>query len=1078
MLSVLLLGPPRLLLDGEPVRVTRRKSRALVYFLAANQQPVAREKLLALFWPDRERPAAQQTLRTTLHGLRKALGSALVSDDERVGLAPDAEVDARQFAAALSPALAGPEALEGTLALYRGEFLEGFSLPDAPGFDDWAAIERERFRRLAVRGLAALAAHHEARHAYGPALEALDRALAYDPLQEDLQRAALRLHYLAGDRPGAVRRYAHLRQLLDEELGVLPMAETRALYDAIVSDAPPADGGQALGLRPGVALLPARPTHEAQPPEAPAPPDVLPFADREAELRALRGLLAAPPARNKLALLEGEPGIGKTRLAEAFVQQAGVLPLRGAAREQEQALPYQPVIEALRGLLAHPAWSGLRAGVQSGLPALWRAEAARLLPELAPDTPSSAAAPDESRLWEGTHQFLLALARQHPLALFIDDLQWADASTLALLSYLVRRARQDGAPVLFLGAARPAAGASPLTQFLQGLTREDSLLRLPLARLEAGDIRALAAGWLDGEAPEPPETLVAWLARASEGNPYVLAELLRYVREHGLAQPGGALDSGVLTDAPVVPHTLYALIQARLASLSEPARRVLDAAVAAGREFDFDVVYRAAGLSESAALDALDELRAAGLFLPLPPAPGAAQTPSARYAFDHNLTMEVAYREVGEPRHRLMHRRLAEALEQMYGRQRLDSIAGLIAYNFAEGNAPERAAPYAFRAGQLAAGLAAWSEAIAFYELALPGEERPAQRIRLYLALGYGHYRAGQMAASSEALRLALSLATQAEDVDAVETAQLALARAHLGQARFAEASRLARDLSAHTDDPRVAAAAEFTWATVLSVEGADLPGALEHLARVEDLLARAEAQGAPRRERPLDAVYPLIEVGLSQVKFEAGSIAAQQGDLARAVALYRESLALAEKSDDAEQEGFRVLGHNNLAYHLHLLAPDDPAAQAEAQAHAEAGLRLAREAGVLAFQPYLYSTLGELALARGDLEAAEAQFAEGLALAERFPVPERVAGLNANLGLVALRRGETALAIHRLSTALAQADALGTRHLAAQTRLWLAPLLPPAEARARLAEARRLAESGGRERLLAEVERLQAELK
>ena len=132
------------------------------------------------------------------------------------------------------------------------------------------------------------------------------------------------------------------------------------------------------------------------------------------------------------------------------------------------------------------------------------------------------------------------------------------------------------------------------------------------------------------------------------------------------------------------------------------------------------------------------------------------------------------------------------------------------------------------------------------------------------------------------------------------------------------------------------------------------------------------------------------------------------------------------------------VLAHNNLAYHLHLL--HDP----EAAEHARLGMRLAQERGILWLQPYLYSTLGEIALAAGDLETAERNFSEGLAVAERHVIPERIAGLTANLGLVAIRRGQTALAIHRLSTALARADAAGTQHLAAQIRLWLAPLLPP----------------------------------
>ena len=136
----------------------------------------------------------------------------------------------------------------------------------------------------------------------------------------------------------------------------------------------------------------------------------------------------------------------------------------------------------------------------------------------------------------------------------------------------------------------------------------------------------------------------------------------------------------------------------------------------------------------------------------------------------------------------------------------------------------------------------------------------------------------------------------------------------------------------------------------------------------------------------------------------------------------------------------------------------------------------MAQEQGTLGLQPYLLSTLGEIELDR-DLVAAEKYFTDGLALSERLSMPERIAGLTANLGRVAQRRGETALAIHRLSTALARAEALGLPHLAAQIRLWLAPLLPPAEAQAQLAEARAIAESGGRKRLLDEADRLAKEL-
>jgi hypothetical protein len=183
--------------------------------------------------------------------------------------------------------------------------------------------------------------------------------------------------------------------------------------------------------------------------------------------------------------------------------------------------------------------------------------------------------------------------------------------------------------------------------------------------------------------------------------------------------------------------------------------------------------------------------------------------------------------------------------------------------------------------------------------------------------------------------------------------------------------------------------------------------------------------------------------------------------------------MAIADTSPVEADRPYSILARNNLAYHLHLLRPDDP----EAQALAEAGLRLAEEQGQLTMNTYLLSTLGEIALGQGSMEAAEQRFKAGLALAERVAMPERVAGLTANLGLVAKARGETALALYRLSTALAQADALGVHHLAAQIRLWLAPLLPPAEGRARLAEARAFAENDNRAYLLKEAAEVEREL-
>jgi len=1020
MLTILVLGPPQILVDSVAVAVPRRRARALVYYLAVQRRPVHRERLLALFWPDHDRTAARQLLRTTLHGVRQAVGP-LIEGEEDLSISSDVEVDYRTLADAVTAPAVDETALARALARYRDDLLAGFTLPDAVPFTEWLAAEREHARLLAVRGYTRLARVAGARGDIAAALTALDRALAFDPLQEDLQREAIRLHYLAGDRVGAIRRYEQFRNLLDAELGVPPMRETRDLYDAIVTDRLHAD-------LPGARAEPhKRPMTSGNGRDA----TTLPFIGRKAEMATL-----ATTGAGRLALIEGEAGVGKTRLAfEAAAQHTaqGGLALTAAARELEQGLPYQPWIGALRDLLAHPDWRMLCANLN--IAPVWFGEVARLLPELLPGAAPPTQA-DEARLWEGVARLLIALAQQKPLMLVLDDLHWADASSLALLGYVLRRA--GDVPLRMVATVRAADHPAPLRTLLTALIREGRLERILIRRLSITETESLARAL----SPRDAARLAPWLYRTTEGNPFVIAELVHHARTIGLLTSDGRL-SATLPDEPIVPASVYSLIQERLARLSSAARRVIDTAVAVGRVFSFDVVARAAALSETAALDAINELLAARLIEPLP---------DGRFQFDHSLTMEVAYREVGEPCHRALHRRVAETLEAL-NRDRLDEVAGLIAWHFIEGGAPERAAPYALRAGRHAASVAAWTEATAFYEQALVAMPQ-SQRFNALMSLGEALLTGGRAAQATERFRESLALARTPTEA---RQAQLSLARSLAPQGRYAEMIESVRGLE-YADDHNVRITALFLWGTALSLEGSDLAGAALRLREAARLLS---SQPAPDH------------IALAQVRFELGGVADQQGDLLAALACYREALAVADKAaHDPAATPWRILARNNLAYHLHLLGNLD-----EAECWVAEGLRLANEYGTPGLQPYLLSTQGEIALARGDLAAAEASFTAGLTLAQQLELPERIAGITANLGLVAMRRGQTALAVHYLSTALAHADTLGTRHLAVQIRIWLAPLIPPDQARAALAVARTLASNGERRLLLAEIDRLEQTL-
>ncbi len=1033
MLEIHLFGVPLVLVDERPLKLSRRKSRALLYYLAAQDDPVHRDRLLAIFWPDESRPAGLQVLRTTLHGLRTELGADLVAQGDTIGLANSARVDARLFETGLAGSEFDPQRWDAYLGYYRGDFLEGVYLPDNSTFEDWAVIERERYRRMAVRALTTLSGWYEGQADFAQALTLLDRALATNPLQEDLQRESIRLQYLAGDRPGAIRRYDDLRKLLDQEMGVPPMLETRALYDAILNDKLPATtGGRAVDkIQSHSKPLPAAPRGSV------AADFRLPFTGRVNEMTLLRKGVK----EHALVLIEGEPGIGKTRLVEEYLLTSQTLPVVGRAHELEQHLPYQPMIQALRSIFTQPAWADLSPRILREVAKVWLLEISRLLPdqrELNPGAPASASAVDEPRLWEGVSQFLSAISRQRPLTFFLDDIHWADASTIGLLGYLIRQSYAG--QIEFLATSRQVSPRSTLMALIQSLVRDGKVLRLNLPRLELQDTQKIVAGLSASNSAQ----LADWLQQSSEGNPYILSELIRSARNPTQESRDLETRLDVSADLPIVPTSVYNLIQARLNRLSDAARRILDAGVAAGREFEFEVVFQASGLSELAALDAVDELVMSGLVIPLD---------EACFKFDHLLTMEVAYQEVGELRHRLLHRRVAEAMESLH-RDHPDQIAGLLAWHFVEGNDPLRAAPYAYQAGQHAASLAAWSEAVDFFEKSLIGFTGK-QRLPVLMALAEALAKSGNVVRSTEVYREALQVAQSfGENLKAGEI-KLVMARTFLLQTRIVEAIEQARQVLAE-DDSANAIRAELIWGTALSIEGKDLCEAKDHL------LAAQAAWEQDAHKDPLS---------LAQIQFELGSVIAQQGDLQQAVAYYRQSLDAAGQIDQEQAVEQRILAYNNLAYHLHLLR------DASAHEYVQAGLDLAREKGVIGLQAYLLSTLGEIALAAGELDLAERSFSDGLAIAEKIGVKERVAGLTANLGLVDIQRQQPALAIYHLSNALGLADALGTYHLATQIRLWLAPLLPAAEARQRLAEAKAIAEASGRQRLLDEVLRLEGQI-
>ena len=310
-----------------------------------------------------------------------------------------------------------------------------------------------------------------------------------------------------------------------------------------------------------------------------------------------------------------------------------------------------------------------------------------------------------------------------------------------------------------------------------------------------------------------------------------------------------------------------------------------------------------------------------------------------------------------------------------------------------------------FVPGSLQQSLAAWVEAIAFYEQALEFEPDEAKRAQIFLEMGAARFHKGDFAPASDDYRIAVNLAGAQQRLALLEAAHLALNQSFLPQARFAEAIALAKELR-ESGPPELAVCAEFCWGTGLGVESAHPIEAEFHLREAERLLAeRRDITGS---------------ITLAQIMYQLAGAVGQQGRSLEAIELYRKALAMQERGDATLDILRNIMLYNNLAYHLHLVG--DPSAAD----YIRAGIKLAREKGSLSHLPYLYSTSGEIALAQGDLDGAEKYFSDGLALAEQAPVPERIAGMTANLGLVARQRGDTDSGLRAVEQSVGIGSAVG----------------------------------------------------
>ena len=708
---------------------------------------------------------------------------------------------------------------------------------------------------------------------------------------------------------------------------------------------------------------------------------------RERELAQLDAALSAALAgRGGLVVLTGEPGIGKTALARTFVERAaarGASWAWGTCWDGGGAPAYWPWVQVVRALARSEDVATLRELLGDGAPWL-----AGLLPELS-DTlgvPAQQSALDSDqarfRLFDALASLLAAVAERRQLVVVLDDLHWADASSLLALEF-VARALPD-MPVLAIAAYRhvEAHARDELTAALGGLAR--AATRLPLEGLDRDDVGRLAAararGLGTGEPQGIPPRLVTAVHEASAGNPFYVDELVRLLARQGRLHDTGARDRPL-----PLPDGVRDAIRRRLAPLEAESTQALSAAAVIGGQFRLVTLAGVLGAAPAEILERLEAPLRAGIVV--------AVAKPGRFAFQHALVRDTLLESLGATRRAHLHRVTAEALEQLYRddpEPRLAEIAHHFLHAATEGGA-ERAVDYAARAAQRAIGQFAYEEAARLYERAIDvAASLPADEGRAWeMAQGLGEalMRAGDVEAAQRALRAAAGHARRLDDPQRLAQAALA---STLGS------------FSPGLVEPELVATLEEALARLDGVRSDDperqtAEDALRCRLRVQLALALYWSPQRERRERLVDEALALaraIFTGDAAQRSRAQRVLADrtlafalaQGFVAvwgpdtvtRGLPISMEALELCERTNDAELAMQVRLWRISL-----LLELDDPA---RADEEIEAFLRTARRLGqprMLVYDPLHRAMAAHL---RGDFEAAERFTADAVAQARDIP--------------------------------------------------------------------------------------------
>lgn len=695
-----------------------QKSKALFQILLIEPgRIVPTDQLMEYLWPDLQPRKAQNNLWVTVSQLRRVLEPDLpararsayilkMGDGYHFNIKSDYWLDCVKFASYLAAAQSVTNlneniaTWEAARILYEGNYME-----DEP-YAAWVQPARTQWQRRYEQLLTNLAEAYGQNGSFREAITHCYEILALDNTNETAYRLLMRCHATLGERGAALKVYNEVVRVLKDEIGVSPMTETMELARQIEQ----LEGDWRFEI--GQTQVTS------------------PFVGRSKEIDLFTQLLTKTAAgQGRVLIFTGEPGIGKTRLIQETTRLAsrkGFRPLTAQCYQMEQALPYQPLIDLARQMMEHDHhWQELAS--------VWLRELALIIPEMEEvaaevktTTPASYELNEsqQGRLFQAIFKLFSNKAKRHKLLLVVEDIHWADTTTMQCLHYLVRHITQIPIALIFTSREESLSTDGDFVTLLRTMRREAHVRSLSLSRLTKEDIKALLMRSTD-TAPYS-DRLGSWLYKETVGHPFFFTSLLQSLREEGLLDNASKTDWQMLArNDPrlALPDAIRDSVLARLARLSHIEREVLDWMAVYGRSLNFSTLQAISNQPHITLLNAVEQLMALQLL----------KDTTGQYDFIHNKIREVVYHNLIVARRALYHRQIGTALEKLTPSA---DMAAILAYHFEHGKENKKALIFRMQAGKHALDTYAYQQAVHHYKRALAMIEQPGTQMDVYLGLG------------------------------------------------------------------------------------------------------------------------------------------------------------------------------------------------------------------------------------------------------------------------------------------------------------------------------------------------------